>query len=151
VGHSHLGEYFAAVDNLLKPDGIFTMQVITTPESRYEECRLAADFINTIIFPGACCPSLEACVSAAGAASTLQLEGYRNIGLHYAETLREWRRRFNAKLQDVKALGFDDVFVRTWNYYLCYCEAGFESQTMADLQLTFSRMGNATLADKQLA
>ena len=48
--------------------------------------------------------------------------------MHYAETLREWRRRFNRQLPTIKRQGFDDVFIRCWNYYLCYCEAGFDSK-----------------------
>lgn len=60
--------------------------------------------------------------------SPLSLEGFINIDVHYAETLREWRRRFNRHLPTIKRQGFDDVFIRCWNYYLCYCEAGFDSK-----------------------
>ena len=61
--------------------------------------------------------------------STLTLEHIDNIGLHYAETLAAWRRRFNANEALVRKMGFDDVFLRVWNYYMTYCEAGFRSQT----------------------
>lgn len=77
--------------------------------------------------------------------SDLSLEGYENIGVHYAETLREWRRRFNKAAPAVRAQGFDAVFRRCWNYYFCYCEAGFVSQTEGCAILTFSRPGNAAL------
>lgn len=146
VGHDHLGEFFWAVEQVLHPDGVLVMEAITTPESRYENYMRTTDFINTIIFPGSCCPSLHALVDASYKWSTLTLEHIDNIGIHYAETLREWRRRFNAQEDTVRALGFDDVFMRVWNYYLTYCEAGFDSQTENCLILVFSRPGcNALL------
>jgi len=141
VGHKHLGEFFWAVEQVLHPEGVLVMEAITTPEARYESYLRATDFINTIIFPGSCCPSLHALVDASYKWSTLTLEHIDNIGLHYAETLREWRRRFNANEDTVRKLGFDDVFMRVWNYYMTYCEAGFQSQTENCLILVFSRPG----------
>mmetsp|Transcript_19072 Transcript_19072/g.38504 ORF Transcript_19072/g.38504 Transcript_19072/m.38504 type:complete len:1108 (-) Transcript_19072:385-3708(-) len=145
VGHEHLGEFFWAVEQVLKYDGVLVMEAITTPEARYETYLRTTDFINTIIFPGSLCPSLHALVDASYKWSTLTLEHIDNIGLHYAETLAEWRRRFNAKESVVRKLGFDDVFMRVWNYYLTYCEAGFRSQTENCLILVFSRPGNRAL------
>ncbi|GKY96368.1 hypothetical protein MPSEU_000596400 [Mayamaea pseudoterrestris] len=145
VGHEHLGEFFWAVEQLLSRDGVLVMQAITTPEERYETYRRSTDFINTIIFPGSCCPSLHALTVAMYRESTLCLEHIDNIGLHYAETLAEWRRRFNANESIVRSLGFDDVFLRAWNYYLTYCEAGFFSQTENCLQLVFARPGCRSL------
>ncbi|KAL7472755.1 hypothetical protein ACHAXS_013202 [Conticribra weissflogii] len=145
VGHEHLGEFFWAVEQVLKHDGVLVMEAITTPEARYETYLRSTDFINTIIFPGSLCPSLHALVDASYKWSTLTLEHIDNIGLHYAETLAEWRRRFNAKEPVVRKLGFDDVFMRVWNYYLTYCEAGFRSQTENCLILVFSRPGNRAL------
>lgn len=112
VGHSHLNEFFESVERLLAPKGIFVMQAITTPESRYRGIKNYADFMNTIIFPGGCCPSLHALLEAMEARSTLHLEGFDNINLHYAETLRQWRKRFNSQLPKVLELGFDDSFIR---------------------------------------
>jgi len=145
VGHEHLGEFFWAVEQVLHPDGILVMEAITTPENRYENYLRTTDFINTIIFPGGCAPSLHALVDASYKWSTLTLEHIDNIGLHYGETLREWRRRFNASEETVKALGFDDVFMRVWNYYMTYCEAGFDSLTENCLILVFSRPGCKSL------
>jgi cyclopropane-fatty-acyl-phospholipid synthase len=141
VGHKHLGEFFWAVEQVLAPAGILVMEAITTPEERYENYRRSTDFINSIIFPGSLCPSLHALVDAAYRQSTLTLEHIDNIGLHYAETLAEWRRRFNASEETVRKLGFDDVFFRAWNYYFTYCEAGFFSQTENCLILVFARQG----------
>ncbi|CAM9124184.1 unnamed protein product, partial [Phaeothamnion confervicola] len=151
VGHNYLGTFFAAVERLLKPDGVFVMEAITTPESRYAEYLRSTDFINTIIFPGSCCPSLAALVNAmatdrqALGPNKLSLESYDNICMHYAETLRDWRYRFNDNEAAVRAQGFDATFIRCWNYYFTYCEAGFHSQTEGCLILTFSRPGNASL------
>ena len=145
VGHEHLGEFFWAVERVLAPNGILVMEAITTPEQRYETYRHSTDFINTIIFPGSCCPSLHALVDAAYKNSCLTLEHMDNIGLHYARTLAEWRRRFNAKEPFVRTLGFDDVFMRVWNYYMTYCEAGFHSQTENCLILVFARQGCQSL------
>ncbi len=118
VGHNHLGEFYWAVEQVLAEDGILVMEAITTPEARYETYLRSTDFINTIIFPGSCCPSLHALVDASYQWSTLTLEHIDNIGLHYAETLAEWRRRFNRNEKFVRKLGFDDIFMRVWNYYL---------------------------------
>lgn len=142
VGHEHLGEFFWAVEQVLTIDGILVMQAITTPEQRYETYRRSTDFINTIIFPGSCCPSLHALIDAAYSQSCLTLEHIDNMGLHYAQTLAEWRRRFNASEPFVRSMGFDDIFLRAWNYYLTYCEAGFFSQTENLLILVFSRPGD---------
>lgn len=141
VGHDNLGDFFASVEKVLKPGGNLVMEAITTPEKRYEVYKGSTDLINTIIFPGSCCPSLHALVDASYKSSTLSLQHITNINLHYAETLREWRRRFNAHSDWVKKyLGFDDVFLRVWNYYLTYCEAGFYSKTENCLILKFSHI-----------
>jgi len=146
VGHNHLPEYFWAVEQVLNRDGILVMEAITTPEERYEAYRRSTDFINTIIFPGGLCPSLHALVDAAYKSSSLTLEHIDNIGLHYAKTLSEWRRRFNAQEGTVKQLGFDDVFLRVWNYYMTYCEAGFMTQTVNCVIIVFARAGCKAMA-----
>ena len=112
VGHEHLVEFFWAVEQVLSPNGVLVMEAITTTEERYENYLRSTDFINTIIFPGSCCPSLHALVDAAYRGSRLTLEHIDNIGMHYAQTLAEWRRRFNANEATARKLGFDDVFLR---------------------------------------
>jgi cyclopropane-fatty-acyl-phospholipid synthase len=128
-------------DNLGKFD-----RIITTTEERYENYLRSTDFINTIIFPGSCCPSLHALVDAAYKGSNLSLEHVDNIGLHYAQTLADWRRRFNAEEKLVRSMGFDDVFLRAWNYYLSYCEAGFYARNVNCLILVFARQGCKALS-----
>jgi cyclopropane-fatty-acyl-phospholipid synthase len=145
VGHDHLVEFYWAVEQVLNRDGVLVMEAITTTEERYENYLRSTDFINTIIFPGSCCPSLHALVDAAYKGSNLSLEHIDNIGLHYAQTLADWRRRFNASEKLVRSLGFDDVFFRAWNYYLSYCEAGFFARNVNCLILVFARQGCKSL------
>lgn len=145
VGHNHLNTFFSCVDKLLVTEGIFVMQAITMPDSRYPVYVKSADFLNTIIFPGGCCPSLSALLNAMAKESTLHLEHVVNTNLHYAETLRQWRIRFNKAFPRVVELGFDDSFMRLWNLYLAYCEAGFKSQVINLQILTFSRPGNPNM------
>ncbi len=94
IGHNYLGTYFESIDKLLRPDGIFVMEAITTPEIRYQEYLKSTDFISSVIFPGSCCPSLAALLNAMAKSSSLSLEGFDNINLHYAQTLRDWRYRY---------------------------------------------------------
>jgi len=149
VGHNHLGEFFCAVENLLRLEGIFVMQAISMPDSRYPVYHKSADLVNTIIFPGSCCPSISALLNAMALNSTLHLENINNLNLHYAETLRRWRYRFNENLPRVLELGFDDSFIRLWNLYFCYCEAGFQSQALNLQMLTFSRPSNPNMTIKR--
>lgn len=148
VGHEYLGGYFGVLERVLKREGLAVLQVITTPEERYEEYRTTTDFIQKHIFPGGICPSVEAVIAAASKCSTLSLEQADNMGPHYATTLREWRRRFldSVEAGRVASAGFDEFFVRKWVYYFCYCEAGFATRTLGVMQLVFSRPRNiATL------
>jgi len=141
VGHEYLPAYFANCARLLAPSGLLVVQVITTPEYRYEAYRSSTDFIKEYIFPGCCCPSLTACAAAAGEAA-LTLDSVTDIGPHYAPTLLRWRQAFMAARPRLAALGFSDSFVRCWDYYFQYCAAGFATRTLGDLQLVFSRAGN---------
>ena len=146
VGHEHLVDFFWAVEQVLAPNGVLVMEAITTTEERYEDYLHSTDFINTVIFPGSCCPSLHALVDAAYKGSRLTLEHIDNIGLHYAQTLADWRRRFNKSEKFVRSLGFDDIFFRAWNYYLCYCEAGFYARNVNCLIIVFGRQGCSALS-----
>ena len=149
VGHQFLSRFFEVIEDTLSQDGLLVLQVITTPECRYKNYLHGIDFIQGYIFPGACCPSIDAVLSAAASGSKLSLEECRNIGPHYAKTLHEWRNRFLKAVEDgtVEAEGFDQVFIRKWVYYFCYCEAGFRSRTLGLAQMLFSRPGNTKTLD----
>ena len=90
---------------------------MSIPDTRYPVYHKSADFLNTIIFPGRCCPSLSALLTAIAIESTLHLENVINTNLHYAETLRQWRVRFNQAMPKVLSLGFDDSFIRLRGWF----------------------------------
>jgi cyclopropane-fatty-acyl-phospholipid synthase len=145
VGHAYFGSFFAALERLLAPDGLAVIQTITIPDQRYDNYRRNPDWIQLHIFPGGELPSLHALIHAMVRHSTLVIERQVNIGPHYAWTLREWRRRFLAHRDQVLALGFDEAFIRKWEYYLCYCEAAFAARYLGNLQLVLTRPGNRSL------
>ena len=129
VGHEFLPRYFRACDALLKPGGAMLVQAIVMPEPRYDAYRRSTDFIRKHVFPGGHLPSIGA-MQAATIGTRLQLIGATTFPDSYARTLREWRMRFFDRLDDVRRLGFDERFVRMWEYYLCYCEAAFLERTV---------------------
>lgn len=142
VGHENLPAYFAVLDRCLKPGGRASVQVITLPDHRYEAYRRSTDWIQKHIFPGAVCPSLAALTAAMGKGSRLMVVGAEDIGPHYAPTLARWRRAFLARADAIRALGFGDKFIRTWDYYFSYCEAGFRQRMLGDQQLVLERAGD---------
>lgn len=139
VGHEYFDDYFKALDRLLKPEGRIAIQVITIPDDRYESYRMSCDFIQKHIFPGGHLPSLEALEESMRRVSSFRLADREDIGLHYAETLRRWRMRFNAKRAEILKLGYAERLFRAWNYYFSYCEAGFDSKHIHDFQLVLTR------------
>lgn len=141
VGHQYLGAYFHALDRALKPNGRIVIQVITIPDQRYERYCRGTDFIKKHIFPGGHLPSLGALAAAAGQHSGLTIHAATNIGEDYALTLNAWRRRFLEAGAKIRKLGFDDEFIRKWEYYFCYCEAGFATRLTNNLQLVMRRVG----------
>ncbi len=141
VGHRYLPDYFRQCASLLKNDGQMLIQAITMPEHRYQDYLKRSDFIQQFIFPGSCCPAFSAITSAAAHASDLNVAHVEDIGPHYARTLRDWRTNFNANRQQILQLDYDENFMRLWNYYLCYCEAGFSEHYTGDLQIVFDKPG----------
>jgi cyclopropane-fatty-acyl-phospholipid synthase len=146
IGHRQLGTYFATIDRLLAPDGLAGIQAILVPDQRYRAYRRQRDWIRKHIFPGGMLPSLEAVTTAARRSSSLMVHDVREIGPHYARTLREWRERFLLRRTEVEALGLDLRFQRTWEYYLAFCEAAFATHALRDAQLVLTRPLNRTLA-----
>ncbi|XP_059282844.1 uncharacterized protein LOC132036253 isoform X4 [Lycium ferocissimum] len=142
VGHEFMEEFFTCCESALAEDGLLVLQFISIPDERYDEYRQSSDFIKEYIFPGGCLPSLSRVTSAMAAASRLCVEHLEDIGIHYYQTLRCWRKNFLEKQSQIHALGFDDKFIRTWEYYFDYCAAGFKTCTLGDYQIVFSRPGN---------
>lgn len=139
IGHPRLPEYFATVDRLLAPGGRAFVQAISVPGDRYARYRRSRDWISEYVFPGGNCPSLDAMTAAMSRSSRLGVRSATDIGPHYATTLRAWRRRFDAHEADVRALGFDEGFVRAWRFYLASCEAAFDNRALQDYQLVLGR------------
>lgn len=141
VGHERLPEYFRVCEALLNAQGEALIQAITMPSRRYSSYLRSSDFIRHYIFPGSCVPSLSAILSAATdtAFNPVHLE---DIGIHYAQTLRCWRKAFDDRTGEVLAMGFDRRFIRLWRFYLCYCEAGFQERYLGDVQLLLRKPGN---------
>jgi len=138
VGAEYFETYFRICDAALRPGGKMSLQSITFPDAAYEAQRRGANWIQTYIFPGGLCPSL-AVIEQATRDTRLLIRGVVDIGPHYARTLHAWRARFMDQLEGVRRLGFDDRFVRTWEYYLALCEAGFATGISQDLQIVFEK------------
>jgi cyclopropane-fatty-acyl-phospholipid synthase len=138
VGAEYYEAYFAACDRALRPGGRLSLQVITFPDVAYEAQRRGANWIQTYIFPGGLCPSL-AVIEASLHRTRLLVRESHDIAPSYVRTLREWRTRFLANLDAVRALGFDDRFIRMWEYYLALSEAGFATGVTQDLQIVLEK------------
>ncbi|KAI8916053.1 Mycolic acid cyclopropane synthetase-domain-containing protein, partial [Gorgonomyces haynaldii] len=152
VGPEYLATYFEVCERLMKPHATLTVQVITMPESRYENYKRKTDFIQKHIFPGGHCPSFTALVEAAhkGTNGKLNVDEMVNIGPHYAKALRLWRENFVQTFDKLAALSgkqdiYDDVFKRKFEYYFAFCEVGFATRTLGDLQIRFTRANNTDL------
>ncbi|MEO8364864.1 MAG: cyclopropane-fatty-acyl-phospholipid synthase family protein [Pseudoxanthomonas sp.] len=141
IGHQYLDTYFAKVASLLKPDGEAMVQAITIEDHRYAQALKSVDFIKRFIFPGSFIPSVSAMTGAIGRASDLRLFNLEDIGPSYALTLNAWRQRFNARLPQVTALGYDARFIRMWDFYLAYCEGGFRERSIGNVHLWLVRPG----------
>lgn len=147
VGYQFYTEYFAACSKLLKPHGLMLIQAITIADQRYFAERDNADFIQKYIFPGGCLPSLEVIASHVAKDTDMQMVGLEDITEHYAKTLADWRAAFFIKLDMVKQQGFDDVFIRMWEFYLCYCEGGFRERVISTVQLLMAKPGRRALTE----
>ena len=146
VGHQYYDTYFAACARLLKPEGMMLLQGITIADQRYESAKNSVDFIQRYIFPGSCIPSVTALLSSITRASDLRLFNLEDIGPHYARTLAEWRHNFFANIEQVRALGYPEEFIRMWEFYLCYCEGGFEERALGDVHMLLVKPHNRKAA-----
>jgi cyclopropane-fatty-acyl-phospholipid synthase len=142
VGHRYLPDFATAVNRLLKPDGLLALQYITVPDHRYEALRSGVDFIQKHIFPGSLLLSANRLNGLLAERGGLVLHAFDDFGRDYARTLRLWRDTFNTRLDEVRALGFDDRFIRKWRYYLCYCEAAFALRHISVVHTLHTRANN---------
>jgi len=139
VGHQYLDTYFRKCAGLLKPDGLMLLQAITIRDELYAEALKSVDFIQRFVFPGGFLPSVSAMTASLSRTGDLQMLHLQDIGLHYAQTLRRWRRDFFRNIEAVRAQGYSDSFIRLWEYYLCYCEGGFLERNIGTVQMLLGK------------
>jgi cyclopropane-fatty-acyl-phospholipid synthase len=135
VGENHWGEYFETIAKRLKAGGRACIQTIVIAEELFERYRHSTDFIQQYVFPGGMLPSPSK-FKAAAARAGLEVESEFAFGADYAKTLCLWRDSFNQKIEEIYHLGFDEAFVRLWNFYLMYCAAGFAEKNIDVMQYT---------------
>jgi len=141
VNWRHYEEFFKKCSTLLTQEGRMALQAITIAEQSFERAKVRKDFIRDLIFPGGCLPSIAAIMSSIAGATDLRLVDLDDIGLHYATTLRLWKRNVDERFEEIRSLGFDDRFKRLWDMYLRYCEGAFLERHISDVQLIFHKPG----------
>ncbi|MCB1138319.1 MAG: class I SAM-dependent methyltransferase [Leptospiraceae bacterium] len=139
--------FFKKMNSLLRQRGIMLIQCITFPESAYKRYLKSIDWIAKHIFPGSLLLSQFEIMKSLNRVTDLNIYSIESLGLSYARTLNAWAQRFNQNLDRVRELGFDETFIRLWNYYLAYCEVGFASRYINDVHIVFSRSQNTELPD----
>jgi cyclopropane-fatty-acyl-phospholipid synthase len=139
LGHRYQTAFAEAIARLLKPSGRVALQFITCPDARYEEFRKGVDFIQKHIFPGSLLLSTNRINQLLARSGNFVLRGLEDHGLDYTITLRHWQNAFSSRLAEVRELGFDDRFIRKWEYYLHYCEAAFGLRNISVVQTVHTR------------
>ena len=139
VGHHYLDDFFRSCSQLLKPDGMMLLQAITITDQVFERHKRSVDFIKRYIFPGSCIPSITAMTKSIATSTDLRLFHLEDITPHYARTLACWRSQFFKNIDAVKALGYSESFIRMWEYYFSYCEAGFAERYIGDVQMLLAK------------
>jgi cyclopropane-fatty-acyl-phospholipid synthase len=147
VGHHYYDAYFGQCSRLLKPDGLMLLQAITIGDWFFDAHTRTVDFIKRYIFPGSCIPSVTAMAESLARESDMRIVDLRDIGPHYARTLRIWRERFFEQIDQVRDQGFNEEFIRMWAFYLCYCEAGFAERYIGDAQILLAKPQNRRHAE----
>ena len=142
VGHHYLDTYLKQCAALLKPNGLALIQAITIEDSYYYQALKSVDFIKRYIFPGSFIPCVSAIVASAARSTDLRLINLEDQGESYALTLNHWRKRFLAALDQVRTQGYNEEFIRMWEFYLCYCEGGFKEKSISNVQLLFAKPSN---------
>jgi cyclopropane-fatty-acyl-phospholipid synthase len=145
VGHKFHESFFAKCNEVLAPHGLLGMQYITVPDNRYRSLTKGVDWIQKVIFPGSLLLSVGRINEVINKTGNLFLNNLEDLGADYAKTLSAWHVNFNARLDEIRPLGFDEPFIRTWNYYLKYCEAGFATRNISVVQAVYTRPNNLKL------
>jgi cyclopropane-fatty-acyl-phospholipid synthase len=133
--------FFAQCHHLLSENGVLAMQAIVVPDSGFDRAKRHTDFIKGVIFPGSCIPSVEALTKSAQEQAGMDLVHLDHLGVHYAETLRHWRANLVEHRRELAQYGFDERFIRLWEFYFAYCEAGFDERYTSVTQLLYAPKG----------
>ena len=141
VGHQFIPEYFSKISSLLKQDGLVAIQGITYNDQNFEKYKNSVDFIKKYIFPGSCLISIAQISDVIKNYTDLALVDMEDITKHYAETLSRWKEIFMNLVSEVKEMGFSEAFIKMWEFYFVFCEAGFRERNIGDVQLIFSKSG----------
>jgi len=139
VGYQYIPEYFKKVSSLLKPDGLLAIQGITYNDQNFDDYKNSVDFIKKYIFPGSCLISLSQVIDVMKVHTDLALVDMEDITQHYTETLKRWRENFLKVLPDVRKLGFSEAFIKMWEFYFVFCEAGFLERNIGDVQMIIAK------------
>ena len=139
VGAEFLDTFFQQCSRRLAPGGLMVIQAITVPDTRYDSYLRSVDFIRQDVFPGSSLVSVKAMNEAVARSTDMRPEAIDDLTPHYARTLREWRARFLARLDDVRRLGYSEDFIRRWEFYLASCEAGFAEATTGLVQVRYAK------------
>ena len=145
VGDKFHEPFFAKCHEVLKPEGLLAIQMITVPDNRYKSLTKGVDWIQKVIFPGSLLMSIGRVNDVLAKTSDMFLHDLEDFGAYYVKTLGHWHERFNASSEKLTELGFDEPFIRTWNYYLKYCQAGFGTRNISVVQAVYTRPNNPTL------
>lgn len=139
IGYQQIADFVQQCSRLLKPNGIVVLQAITIPDQVFDRYRKSTDFIQRYVFPGSCLISLQHFLSQVKRHTDLRLVSLEDIGIHYARTLREWRKRFLENMETIRSMGFSEPFLKMWDYYFAYCEGGFAEHYIGNSQLVLSK------------
>ncbi len=139
VGHQFYSTFFQKCTQLLRPDGLMLLQSITIADQNYHSAKKSVDFIQRYIFPGGALPSVEILAHNVRKNTDMQIVALTDISADYAKTLAVWRDRFWASIDQVRNMGFDDIFERMWEFYLAYCEGGFQERAIGTVQILMAK------------
>ena len=139
VGFEYVPLYFQKVSSLLKSDGLFGLQGITFNDQEFDDYKRSVDFIKKYIFPGSCLISIAQITEVIKKYTDLSISHLEDITMHYATTLDIWRNNFLNQVVAVKNLGFSKEFIKIWEFYFAYCEAGFRERNIGNYQFVFSK------------
>lgn len=139
VGHHYFDAFFHQCHQLLKPEGLFFLQAIVINDQAYEAAKNEVDFIKKYIFPGGCLPSVFSINKSIASQTTLQLLSFEDIGQHYVATLHNWHKKLLANKQEILAQGFTESFIRMWEFYFCYCAAGFQTHYISNIHALWQK------------